>query len=76
MPFEARSRHIERGLQYLPAIARRLHHCRELGEPFDFLTWFEYPPEDGAAFADLLGHLRATEEWRYVVCEVDVHVER
>jgi hypothetical protein len=25
-------------------VARRLHHCRDLGEsePFDFLTWFEY----------------------------------
>src|SRR2546428_7160638 len=31
---------------YLPAIARRLYHCRDLGEPFDFLTWFEYAPAD------------------------------
>ena len=29
----------------LPAIARRLHHCRDLGEsePFDFLTLFTSP---------------------------------
>lgn len=74
--FEARSQHIEIGVRYLPAIARRLHHCRDLGEPFDFLTWFEYAPEDGPAFEDLLGALRATEEWRYVVREVEVRVER
>jgi chlorite dismutase len=43
--FEESSHHIEIGMKYLPAIARRLHHSRELGEPFDFLTWFEYAPE-------------------------------
>ena len=44
--FEERSHHIATGLVYLPAIARRLHHGRDLGEPFDFLTWFEYAPTD------------------------------
>ena len=42
--FEEQSRHIGIGMEYLPAVARRLHHSRELGEPFDFLTWFEYAP--------------------------------
>ena len=28
--FESRSEHIKMGLQYLPAVARRLHHCRDL----------------------------------------------
>src|SRR5262249_36609315 len=42
--FEERSHHIAIGLQYLPAVARRLHHSRDLGEPFDFLTWFEFAP--------------------------------
>src|SRR5215467_14110459 len=44
--FEEQSKHVHLGLQYLPAIARRLHHCRDLSEnePFDFLTWFEYAP--------------------------------
>src|SRR5690242_7460407 len=39
--FEERSNHVKTGLKYLPAVARRLHHCRDLGEhePFDFLTW-------------------------------------
>lgn len=29
--FEERSRHIAIGLEYLPGVARRLHHSRELG---------------------------------------------
>ena len=58
--FEERSRHIGIGLDYLPAVARRLHHSRELAEPFDFLTWFEYAPEHGDAFEDLVRRLRAT----------------
>jgi hypothetical protein len=75
---EERSRHIATGLRYLPAIARRLHHCRDLGEaePFDFLTWFEYAPADAPAFDALLAELRATEEWRYVEREVDVRLTR
>ena len=36
--FEERSRHTSVGLEYLPAVARRLSHSRDLGEPFDFLT--------------------------------------
>jgi len=48
--FEEQSRHIGVGLEYLPAVARRLHHSRELGEPFDFLTWFEYAPEHSESF--------------------------
>lgn len=68
---EERSRHIRAGLAYLPAIARRLYHCRDLGEPFDFLTWFEFAPEDSPAFEDLVGALRRTEEWQYVDREVD-----
>ena len=37
--FEEQSHHTQIGLDYLPAIARRLHHCRDLAapEPFDFL---------------------------------------
>jgi chlorite dismutase len=74
--FEERSHHIELGLKYLPAVARRLHHCRDLGEPFDFLTWFEYAPEHEALFEELLVKLRATEEWNYVEREVDVRLIR
>ncbi len=74
--FEERSRHVATGLEYLPAIARRLHHGRELGEPFDFLTWFEYAPEHADAFEELVRRLRATEEWRYIEREVDIRLAR
>jgi hypothetical protein len=73
---EEQSRHIRTGLRYLPAVARRLYHCRDLGEPFDFLTWFEFAPGDAAAFEDLVGILRGTEEWRYVEREVDFRLTR
>jgi Chlorite dismutase len=73
--FEDRSRHIATGLEYLPAVARRLHHGRERGETFDFLTWFEYAPEAGPAFEQLVARLRATEEWTYVVREIDLRLE-
>jgi hypothetical protein len=68
------SRHITIGLEYLPAVARRLHHSRDLGEEFDFLTWFEYAPEDSEQFEDLVGRLRKTPEWNHVDREVDVRL--
>ena len=74
--FEERSRHIAIGLEYLPGVARRLHHSRELGEPFDFLTWFEYAPEDADAFEEMLVRLRATLEWQYIEREVDIRLFR
>jgi len=72
--FEAQSRHIAIGLKYLPAIARRLHHCRDLSpnEPFDFLTWFEYALSDSVAFEELVEALWASPEWKYVDREVDI----
>ena len=73
---EEDSRHISLGMEYLPAIARRLHHCRELVQPFDFLTWFEYAPQDTGAFEELVARLRATREWRYVDREVDIRLTR
>jgi hypothetical protein len=53
-------------MRYLPAIARRLHHCRDLSEnePFDFLPWFEFTPAHAGEFDQLLVALRASEEWR------------
>ncbi|MGL4401205.1 MAG: chlorite dismutase family protein [Luteolibacter sp.] len=72
--FEEQSHHTQIGLDYLPAIARRLLHCRDLSaeEPFDFLTWFEFAGKDTAAFDQLLVRLRDTEEWRYVEREVEL----
>ena len=76
--FEERSSHVQTGLKHLPAIARRLHHCRDVGEnePFDFLTWFEYAPSDSAAFDELVAELRATVEWTYVDREIDIRLAR
>jgi len=74
--FEARSRHIEGSLAYLPRIARRLYHARELGEAFDFLTWFEFAPEHEAAFDELLAFLRSREEWQFVEREVELRLSR
>lgn len=74
--FEARSRHIAGSMAYLPRIARRLYHARELGEPFDFLTWFEFAPEHEAAFDELLTFLRSREEWQFVEREVELRLSR
>ena len=73
---EERSHHIVTGVAYLPAIARRLYHGHDLGEPFDFLTWFEFAPEHANAFEELVERLRATEEWTYVEREVDIRLTR
>src|SRR5215467_1528556 len=74
--FEETSHHIAIGMEYLPSVARRLHHGRDLGEPFDFLTWFEFAATHEAAFEELVARLRATEEWSYVVREVDIRLRK
>jgi chlorite dismutase len=73
---EETSHHIAIGMQYLPAVARRLYHGRDLDEPFDFLTWFEYAPRDAPEFEELVSRLRATPEWDYVEHEVDIRLAR
>lgn len=76
--FEETSSHIAVGLDYRPAIARRLHHCRDLGtaEPIDFLTYFEFREADERAFDELVSKLRGSEEWKYVDREVDIRMTR
>jgi hypothetical protein len=76
--FETQSQHTHIGLEYLPAVARKLHHCRDLtGEqPFDFLTWFEFAPEATPAYDKLLARLRASVEWSYVEREVEIRLVR
>jgi len=76
--FEEQSAHIKVGMKYLQEVARRLHHCRDLGrpEPFDFLTWFEFAPEHSAAFHALLAELRASPEWLFVEREIDIRLQR
>jgi hypothetical protein len=76
--FEETSKHIQIGMKFLPGVARKLHHCRDLSsaQPFDFLTWFDYAPEMRGPFEELVRQLRATEEWKYVDREVDIRVEK
>jgi chlorite dismutase len=71
---EAKSHHISGTLKYLPQVARQLYHCRDLGEPFDFITWFEYAPEHATMFEELVAMLRMTEEWNFVEREIDVRL--
>ncbi|MFM9829826.1 MAG: chlorite dismutase family protein [Sphingomonas sp.] len=73
--YEAGS-HLPIGLDYLPGVARKLYHSRDLGEDFDFLTWFEFAPEDESAFDHMLERLRGCAEWAYVDREVDVRLDR
>ena len=76
--FEETSHHNQIGMDSLPAVARRLHHCRDLSEaePFDFLTWFEFAQQDTGVFDQLLSRLRATEEWKYIERETEVRFIR
>lgn len=74
--FEEQSRHHTIGIGYLPQIARKLYHCRDLGEPFDFLTWFEFAPEDETLFNRLIAELRASTEWTYITREIDIRLSR
>jgi hypothetical protein len=73
---EEQSHHIAIGLRYLPAIARRLLHCRDMGTeaPFDFLGFLDYAPEDETAFEDMLDRLRSTREWSFMDREVDIRL--
>jgi hypothetical protein len=69
--FKAQSHHAQIGLEYLPAIARRLRHCRDLAEPepCDFLNRFAFANQDTAESdrllvkprSELLGCLVAAE---------------
>ncbi|MCG9793435.1 chlorite dismutase family protein [Flavobacterium algicola] len=73
---ENQSKHMQHGMKYLPAIARQLYHSRDINEPFDFLTWFEFAPEDEPAFNELLSIMRKSEEWKYVEREIDIRMVR
>ncbi|NCY20610.1 chlorite dismutase [bacterium] len=76
--FTTQSNHTSIGMKYLPAVARRLYHCRDLAEPqpFDFLTWFEFAPSEKGPFDRLLAELRSRPEWSYVERETEIHLVR
>ena len=73
---ETDSHHIAIGMRNLPAIARRLLHCRDLDglAPFDFLGFLDFAPENASAFDDMLGQLRATREWSFMDREIDIRL--
>jgi len=73
---EEDSKHIEIGFKYLATINRQLYHSRDLGEVFDFITWFEFSEENEAQFNELLSKLRSTKEWTFVEREVDIRMTR
>ena len=73
---EEQSHYTQTGLRHLPAIARQLYHCRDLGQPFDCLTWFEYALDHATAFDELLAVLRQTPEWTFVDREIDIRLVR
>jgi hypothetical protein len=73
---EEQSHHITIGLRYLPAVARRLLHCRDLESeaPFDFLGFLDFAPDDEPAFEGMLGQLRSTKEWSFMEREIDIRL--
>ncbi len=75
---EEQSHHIAIGMRYLPAVARRLLHCRDFAtkQPFDFLGFLDFAPEDEPAFDAMLKELRATEEWTYMEREIDIRLSK
>jgi chlorite dismutase len=74
--FEEQSKHINYSLKYLTNVSRKLYHSKDIGEPFDFLTWFEFAPEHSDQFDELVNYLRQTEEWKYVTREIDIRLIR
>ena len=73
---EDRSHHIDMGVKYITAISRKLYHSRDIGETFDFLTWFEFNSKHVQQFNELVDYLRSTEEWKYVIRETDIRLQR
>ena len=73
---EENSHHIAIGMRYLPAVARRLLHCRDLDHeaPFDFIGYLDFAPENQAAFDAMLDQLRATREWSFMDREIDIRL--
>jgi len=75
---EEDSHHIAIGMRYLPAVSRRLLHCRDLGDeaPFDFIGFLDFAPESEADFNEMLVQLRATKEWSFMEREIDIRLSK
>jgi hypothetical protein len=72
--------HLAIGRRYAARIYRRLYQARYLpGSSWDFLTYFEFPPDEAAAFSALLAELRDLDrnpEWAFVDREAEVWMRR
>jgi len=72
--------HLAIGRRYAARIYRRLYQARYLpGSEWDFLTYFEFPRDEAAAFTDLLAELRdldSNPEWGFVDREVELWMTR
>ena len=68
------------GVEYASRIFRRLYQARWLPESrWDFLTYFEFPADERAAFVELLQKLRdprVNPEWEFVEAEVECWMQR
>jgi hypothetical protein len=68
--------HTAIGRVYAARIYRRLYHSRYLpGSEWDFLTYFEFPHAERAAFSELLLRLRdaaQNPEWSFVDRELEI----
>jgi hypothetical protein len=75
---EEESHHIAIGMKYLPAVSRRLLHCRDLGsdEQFDFIGFLDYAATDEPAFDEMIARLRSTREWSFMEREIDIRLEK
>ena len=72
--------HTALGRPFAARIYRRLYHARYLpGSSWDFLTYFEFPESERAAFQELLGILRDPEqnpEWGFVERELEIWMHK
>ena len=69
-------RALSANIEHGPAVSRRIHRARDRDEPFDVLTWFEFPPDRQPEVDEIAARLRDSEEWSYVEREVDIRLIR
>lgn len=72
--------HTALGRPFAARIYRRLYHARYLpGSSWDFLTYFEFPESERAAFRELLAILRdpaQNPEWAFVERELELWMQK
>ncbi|HEU0122088.1 MAG TPA: chlorite dismutase family protein [Bryobacteraceae bacterium] len=67
--------HTDVAAPYIKQIHRRLFHARGTTPDYDFLTYFEFLPQDESAFRKLLAALRDVRrnpEWNYIDREWEI----